>query len=217
MSRRYSKSICVVLAATVIAAVTATAPAMADVMVQNAGFETPALPTGTTIFTSPMGSLAPDGVPGWTFGETSAATGVYDGIDTGSGQRRDKTSPQAAYMEINGWCSQSISGWDVGNYTVSFYSESVYGSQPLRVLIDDNVLTFGGEQAISPPTNMKQLFTSDPFAVAPGSHTLKFTGTGTGMVFIDDVSVGTVPEPSAALLLCIGVTGVLTYAWRKRR
>jgi hypothetical protein len=44
--------------------------------------------------------------------------------------------------------------------------------------------------------------------------TTRMEGTGS---YVDNFSVGTVPEPSTIMLLVTGCLGLLAYAWRKRR
>jgi hypothetical protein len=42
-------------------------------------------------------------------------------------------------------------------------------------------------------------------------------GTSGHTMQFDSVSTGTVPEPSALVLLSVGLISLLAYAWRKRR
>jgi predicted MFS family arabinose efflux permease len=44
-----------------------------------------------------------------------------------------------------------------------------------------------------------------------------YLSTSVGGVAFDNLSVSTVPEPSAVLLMAMGLVGLLAYAWRKQK
>jgi hypothetical protein len=103
--------------------------------------------------------------------------------------------------------SQTFSGFVLGTVTVSFYAQSRnggYGPDNLQVMLDGTALTFGASTTITPGEHMI-LYTSVPYAVTAGSHTVAFKGlTHTDVSsMIDDVGVynSDVPEPATLALL----------------
>lgn len=157
-------------------------------------------------------------VTDWTFATSGGAT--YDGLVTagttaGFTGGLNALSPfpdgtQAAFIYgPSATFSQSISGFDAGDYTVSFYANGRTaagdGVLPFGVTLGGTALTFSASATITPNASWV-LYTSDAVTMAAGTHTLAFTSAGTGdrASFIDVVNVNAVPEPTAMALLGIG-------------
>jgi hypothetical protein len=205
--------------------------AQAGPIVANSGFEQPNVGGGYRYGDgfgpgSPI-TIAEQGGAGWTFvnGAGIAANGSAFGVANASGN-------QAGFIQggPGSIISQLISGFGTGFYTLGFIAEgrSNFGSgdNPLEVTIDGVPLTFGGNPIINPPVGtVFQSFTSDPFFVNSGSHTLAFNGQGVNGLdvtsFVDDVSFPSfvpVPEPgSLALFGMTTVAGAVYCGWRRRR
>jgi hypothetical protein len=179
-------------------------------------------------------------VTSWTFSPSGGggSSGKYAGIvreSTSSGAATgglQTPSPYpdgsyAAFVEVLGWMSQSISSFDAGqSYTVSFYAagrnysfNSInYGPQVLKVELDSTTLTFSANSTVTPSLGSWTLYTSDPFTTTAGAHTLKFTGvTGQDLTSaIDLVNINAVPEPSSLALLLLGMVGLHRFStWRR--
>lgn len=149
------------------------------------GFETPVVGAGN--FATPVTGSA------WTFSLTPHVSNA--GI-SGAGSAYTSGNPaapegvQVAFLKKTASISQLVAGWGAGNYTVSFQAakRSFGGSNDFQVLIDAAVVgTF------QPTDTGYRLFTTAPFPVTAGSHTLKFQGLDTAAVdesvLIDDVQI----------------------------
>lgn len=222
------------------AAITMVASTVANALpiVANNSFESivSGAPTGNGgwSYTPAFGSLGT--VNDWTFSPStgSASTGTYagivsvgdtDGPNTG-GMRTPTPFPGgtfAAFIEVLGWLSQSVSGFDAGQpYTVSFYAagrmETGLGPQVLKVDLDSTPLTFSSSSTVTPTLGSWTLYTSDPFTTTAGSHTLTFTGVTQADLTsaIDLVNINAVPEPSSLGLLLLGMVGMNCFRTRRR-
>ena len=83
----------------------------------------------------------------------------------------------------------SWSGWDTGGLNMTVNGTSVYSN-----------FNFGGL-----PLNLEN--GEFAFSAATGAESMD--------VFVDDISINTVPEPSAGALLILGIGGMI--AWRRRK
>ncbi len=216
--------------------------AMANVIVQNGGFEDPVL-TGDTRckYTAPFGTsadgnLLPD-VPHWTFGASSGDSfaGMVYGTAWGT-VYYPAGSSQAAFLEGTGTISQTITGLGVGTLTVSFYAQGSdaalsgmgIGVNGIKVKFDDEFLKFGVSESetVTPVLSSMDLYTSKSINVTTaGPHVLSFYGTiplstANTVSYLDNVSIAgtsTIPEPSTFILVLVGMIGLLAYTWRKRK
>ena len=205
---------------------------LAAPMVLNPGFETPQYvndihkvnPTDTGV----AWTFTPSTLSGF---ETGAGSGIDRGRLYGSTTNSDANSgSQLAFIQGSGDASvmsisQSISGFDVGTqYTVSFYAKAIGGNaafsvNPFTVSVGATTLTFSGDTTVTPPlTESYTLYTSAPFTTNSTSTVLRFAesaaGAYTRVSFIDDVSIATVPEPTA--LAAVGSLACLFMGRRQR-
>lgn len=184
-------------------------------VVVNASFESPAI--SNFVYTT--------SVTGWTFSafvSGSGGTGLTtNGSSFGTQDIGGASDPgggsQAALIQGAGTISQASNFSTGGAFTLSFFAEArgfAGGGVPLSIMIDSTVLTFGGNQTVSPSSgSVFDRIVSDPFSVGAGFHTLSFTGTvnlNTADVttFVDQVSVTAVPEASTLALLGAGLVGL---------
>lgn len=150
---------------------------------------------------------------GWTF---DGATGV---VTPKTGLTSPAEGAQYAFIQgqTAGLLSQTFNVTDAGNADLSF----LYGLRPdyatgqgLEVYLDGNLLT-----TLSTQVGWKSEVISLGLLSA-GTHTIGFGGTGNGAtdinaadttVYLDKVAVNisAVPEPSSALMLSLGLGGLL--------
>ncbi len=162
----------------------------------DSGFEDVPFADGTCAY-GPSGSA-------WSFGGQSGFSSTGSGISsTGSGFTYFSPAPpqgtQVAFLQGNGVISQSIAGWDGGTYTLSLSAaqraNNGVSNQDFQVLVDG--VTAGTFQ---PSGTAYQSFTTAPFAVAAGSHTISFVGLNTvggdNTAFIDAVGVNSADNSS---------------------
>jgi hypothetical protein len=129
-------------------------------------------------------------------------------------------------MVLGGFFEQSVAGFDAGtSYSVSFSAAgrlhptlADFGPNPMEVQIDGTPLTFGGNPTVTPPVGSYAVFTSDPFTVTAGAHTLRFQGLANGdkTSFVDAVSI-IIPEPGSIVLLSLGLIGMMGGTTRRRK
>ncbi len=194
-------------------------------VIDNPGFEAPDLGSGSGAFQYGP-TIAQQGGSGWTFfqGAGIAANGSAFNVANAVGH-------QAAFIQdasgetLPSAFSQTVSGFDSGEYSLSFLAEgrpNKWLTNPLIVLIDSTVLSFAGTSVVNPAAgSIFYSYTSDLISLSAGSHTITFETANPGSApdrttFIDDVSLTTsaVPEPSAFILLAAGVVGLLGFARR---
>jgi hypothetical protein len=90
----------------------------------------------------------------------------------------------AAFIHAAGFIEQSVASFDAGQpYTVSFSAAGrlhgtvpFLGPNPLEVSIDGVPLEFSGSITVSAPEGIYANYSSDPFTVSAGAHTLRFEG-----------------------------------------
>jgi hypothetical protein len=195
--------------------------------VVNPSFETVSQSINSDTYTITFGSLPVDAVTGWTFGVSGGAS--YDGIlidNSGLSAHNIPDGDFAALIQGTGSISQTISGFSSGAYQLSFMLESRGGGDgpnPLSVTIDGSPITFASASTVAPSSSTNfALFTSDPFDVTAGSHTLEIDGTipygaQDKSTFVDVVNIALVPEP--AVIVQVGVLllgGCLVHARRRK-
>ena len=125
----------------------------------------------------------------WTFSNSSGVTGNGSGF-TLSNPPAPQGS-QVAFLQNTGSITQSVSGWAAGSYTISFDAAqrgNYGGVQDFEVLVDGSVVG-----SFTPTTTSYRSYTTGPFTVAAGSHTIEFLGVNTtggdDTDFLDAVSV----------------------------
>ncbi|MGA7498407.1 MAG: MBG domain-containing protein, partial [Isosphaeraceae bacterium] len=151
--------------------------------VGDAGFETPSVGNGYQY--DPPGTA-------WTFSGSSPSGSGVAGNNSAftSGNPAAPQGTQVAFLQEHGTITQSVAGWSAGTYTISFYAaqRANYGVQNFEVLVDGSVVgTF------TPTTTTYLTYSTSPFTVAAGPHTIEFFGLDTAggdhTVFLDAVSV----------------------------
>jgi autotransporter-associated beta strand protein len=178
-----------------------TRTAIADPTFANASFETPNVISDPDSFQYDP-TLAQQGGSGWTFTGNSGivADGGFDGTGI-SGMYNAPDGNQAALLQAVSNFTQIVSGFSAGPFTLSLYAEGrnyLSGANPLQISIDGTTLNFNGSSTITPPTgNHFTFYTSTPFIVSTGSHTLKIAGTDAGLgdvtSFVDAISFEQAP------------------------
>jgi hypothetical protein len=159
-------------------------------VVGDSGFEQ--IPVGNSFAVNPPGSA-------WTFsgvaGNGSGVSGNNSPFTSGNPNAPQGT--QVGYIEVTGSITQSV-GFAAGTYAISFDAaqRGNFGTsvEDFEVLVDGNVVgTF------QPTTTTYQIYTSNPFTVTAGAHTIEFLGLdshgGDNTVFLDAVSVAQVTAP----------------------
>ena len=100
---------------------------------------------------------------------------------------------QVAFLQAAGSFSQSVAGWPAGRYRLSFQAAQrgnyqVGGYHNFDVLVDDVVVA-----TIRPADTTYRLYTTRPFQVAAGTHTIAFRGRnsagGDNTSFLDDIRI----------------------------
>jgi hypothetical protein len=132
----------------------------------------------------------PKGSP-WTFTDNDSAgfTGNNSGY-TAYGNPPAPEGLQVAFLQGTGVFSQEVPGWAAGSYQLTFRAAQRGVNQTSRqnfnVLVDGNVVgTF------TPSGTSYQTYTTAPFTVTAGAHTITFQGLdtagGDNTAFIDQV------------------------------
>jgi hypothetical protein len=159
-------------------------------VLQNAGFESPAVGAGA------FGAFQydPAGTP-WTFAGNAGVSGNGSGFTAGNPNAPE--GAQVAFLQTTGSFSQALN-LAAGTYRVGFTAAqrgNGGGREDFRVTVDGNsVGTF------TPATTSYATLTTAVFTVTAGSHTIAFQGLdtagGDNTAFIDAIQV---PAVSAAL------------------
>jgi hypothetical protein len=199
-----------------------TTCARADLLIVNGGFETPHLGSGYQY--DPSGA----GV-GWDFGGgllgDSGISGNNSNFTIGNPLAPEGT--QVAFLQNAGSVfSQTIDGFTGDAYTVAFFAAQRGGGGGTLPSVQDFAVAIDGIVigTFLPTGTTYTEFTTAPFIVAAGSHTLSFTGLNTAgafdvTAFVDDVRIRarTVPEPTSFTMLGLGALGVLLYRRHRHR
>ncbi|HTV66173.1 MAG TPA: hypothetical protein VMD98_11235 [Bryocella sp.] len=124
---------------------------------------------------------------GWFLGSAVISNGPGSGL-TGPNTAFDPPSfadlpfTQAVFLQAIAWVSQSVAGFNAGNYTLSFYLGSRYtsgmydGNQTVQALIDGHVIGTWALSSFTPFTLETASFT----VTTAGAHTLEFRGITPG-------------------------------------
>jgi hypothetical protein len=156
----------------------------ATLALSDAGFESPAVGTGQLSYVyDPTGTA-------WSYSGDAGVAGNGSAFTWDNPNAPDGT--QVAFLQSTGSFSQQVAGWAAGTYELTFDAaqRGYYQAsrQNFQVLVDGIVVgTF-----IPSNTSYKQ-FTTAPFTVSAGTHTITFQGLdtagGDNSVFIDAVQV----------------------------
>ena len=148
----------------------------------DAGFEAPALGLGNWQYGA-------TGSP-WSFSGEAGISANNSAFTSGNPLAPEGT--QVAFLQQTGSFSQSVYGWDAGSYQLTFDAaqRANFGAsnEDFQVLVDGAVVG-----KFTPAGTAYQTYTTAPFPVAAGSHTITFQGLDTAggdyTAFIDDVNV----------------------------
>jgi hypothetical protein len=153
----------------------------------DAGFERPnAGPAGAygSFLYNPTGSA-------WTFAGSAGVAANGSGFTAGNPAAPE--GAQVAFVQATGSFSQSVGGWQAGSYRLSFQAAQrgnyqLGGYHDFDVLVDDVVVA-----TIRPADTTYRLYTTGPFKVAAGTHTITFRGRnsagGDNTSFLDDIRI----------------------------
>ncbi len=150
----------------------------------DAGFEQVVVGAGKFQY-RPTGSA-------WTFAGSAGISANGSGFTSGNPAAPQGT--QVAFIQGTGSFTQSVGGWAAGTYTISFdgAQRGNFGTsvENFEVLVDGYVVgTF------KPTGTSYQTYTTAPFTVTAGAHTIEFLGLdtagGDNTAFLDAVSVAT--------------------------
>jgi hypothetical protein len=148
----------------------------------NPGFEDPAQGTGGSAYKyDPTGTA-------WSFSGSAGVAGNGSGFTSGN-----PNAPQGAQVGVlqgGGSFSQVVTGMAAGTYQLSFRAAQRANVQAARQ--DFRVLVDGAVVGTFTPSNTGYFgFTTSPFAVLAGAHTIAFQGLdsagGDNTAFVDDV------------------------------
>jgi len=157
------------------------------------GFEQPSTAgTAQSFIAAPIGTA-------WTFAGHAGVSGNGGGYTAGNPNAPEGV--QVGYLQLgDGVISQSLSFASAGTYQLSFSSAQRqnynHGGQTFLVEVDGVI-----EGTITPVGTTYANYTSSPFSVGAGSHTISFVATdplgGDNTAFIDNVQVTTAtPTPT---------------------
>jgi hypothetical protein len=155
----------------------------------DAGFEAPVVGAGAFQY-DPTGA-------GWTFSGMAGIAGNGSGFTTGNPNAPEGS--QVAFVQETGGLSQSVT-LAAGTYTLSFQAaqRATWSTgQTVQVLVDGQVVA-----TVTPTGTSYASYTTAPFTVAAGSHTIAFVGTdplgGDNTALVDAVQVNAVALTTAA-------------------
>jgi ELWxxDGT repeat protein len=148
----------------------------------DAGFESPALASGTFVYD-------PAGTP-WTFAGGAGVAGNGSGFTAGNPAAPEGT--QVAFLQGTGSFSQTVANLGAGTYRLTFQAAQrgnfQASRQDFRVLVDGQAVgTF------TPAGTAYAGFTAAAFTVGAGAHTISFAGLdsagGDNTAFVDNVQL----------------------------
>jgi len=146
--------------------------------------------------TDPSGYAVAPADPYWKYSSpTGSSTGVFSNTTTVfASPPAAPDGKQAAFLQDIGAFWQKIANWQTGYYTISFRAAQRAGLQtPEEILVKfDNTVIYD----ITPSGTGYAFYSTNPFWVAAGSHTITFVGvnsSGDSMVFIDAIQALVVP------------------------
>ena len=146
--------------------------------------------------TDPSGYAVAPADPYWKYSSpTGSSTGVFSNTTTVfASPPAAPDGKQAAFLQDIGAFWQTIANWQTGYYTISFWAAQRAGQQtPEEILVKfDNTVIYD----ITPSGTGYAFYSTNPFWVAAGSHTITFVGvnsSGDSMVFIDAIQALVVP------------------------
>ena len=164
---------------------TATVSDVSSAGLSDGSFESPSLGTGSGSF-----EYAPSGTA-WSYSGGGGVAGNGSAFTSGNPNAPDGT--QVGFLQANSSFSQVVAGMAAGTYEITFDAaqRGNYGlsQQNVQVLVDGVVV-----DALTPAGTSYATYTTDPFTVTAGSHTIAFQGLGTvnDTAFIDNVQLSQV-------------------------
>ncbi len=166
-------------------------------LVPDHGFEQDSLAYGTFTYT-------PTNTP-WTFSPQNGINGSGISYNDSGFTYLDANAPQGvqvAFLQGTGWFGQSVANWAAGTYQIDFSAAqrgrlrrlpAVY-QQDFEVLIDGVAVGI-----FTPSGTSYKTYTTAPFTVTAGSHTITFQGLdsagGDNTAFIDQIVVDEAASP----------------------
>jgi hypothetical protein len=173
----------------------------------NPGFEAPAVGAGSFDYN------ATDA--GWTFTGMAGVAANGSGFTTGNPVAPEGT--QVAFVQETGGMSQAVT-LTGGVYTLSFQAAQRANwstSQTFQVIVDGQVVA-----TVTPAGTSYTSYTTTPFAVTAGTHTIAFVGTdplgGDNTALVDFVRLNavalTTPIATGVRSFTLGATGTVSYA-----
>jgi uncharacterized repeat protein (TIGR01451 family) len=159
--------------------------AYALAVIADPGFETPALVLPGSIARDPTGSP-------WTF--TGLGAGLASNLGSnGSLAFNNAPAPQGnqvAFLQQSGCSISQVVNLPAGTYVLNFMAAQRPGNQQtIQVQVDGTVVA-----TVTPLSSQFALYTTSPFGVQAGSHTIKFVGTnplgGDNTAFLDQILIG---------------------------
>jgi len=150
--------------------------------IPNSSFEHPNVGSGNYVYNPGGGS--------WVFtGDTDNGSGLI-GNGSGFSNPNAPDGSQAAFLQVNGMISQTLSGFTPGmTYTITYSAAQRPGNmQTWNVKVDDTVI-----QSNNTPGGSSYADYTATFVASAPVHTLSFVGTdlfgGDNTVFIDNVQI----------------------------
>jgi len=172
----------------------------------NPGFEAPAVGAGSFDYDA-TGA-------GWTFTGMAGVAANGSGFTSANPNAPDGT--QVAFLQETGGMSQAVT-LTGGVYILGFQAAQRANwstSQTFQVLVDGQVVA-----TVTPAGTAYTSYTTAPFAVTAGSHTIAFVGTdplgGDNTALVDSVQISavarTTPIATGVQSFTLGTSGAVSY------